>query len=63
MIGQPTISMPKFRSLVILLDVYKRQVLEMAKERVVNVRQKVTYGNIEIESGERINEGDVRYEQ
>lgn len=38
-------------------------VLEMAKERVVNVRQKVTYGNIEIESGERINEGDIRYEQ
>lgn len=38
-------------------------VLEMAKERVINVKQKVTYGNIEIESGERINEGDIRYEQ
>lgn len=38
-------------------------VLEMAKERVVKVRQKTTYGNIEIESGERINEGDVKYEQ
>lgn len=38
-------------------------VLEMAKERVVKVRQKTTYGNIEVGPGERLNEGDVKYEQ
>ncbi len=38
-------------------------ILEMAKERVVKVRQRTTYGNIEVESGERLNEGDVKYEQ
>lgn len=37
--------------------------LEMAKERVVNVRQQTTYGNIEVEPGEKINEGGSRYEQ
>lgn len=37
--------------------------LEMAKERVVKVEQKSTYGNIEIAPGERINEGDIKYEQ
>lgn len=37
--------------------------LEMAKERVIKVKQTVTYGNIEIEPGERIDEGDVKYEQ
>ncbi len=32
--------------------------LEMAKERVVNLSQKVLYGDIEVEAGENINEGD-----
>jgi segregation and condensation protein A len=34
-------------------------VLELAKERVVKVNQKSTYGNIEIEAGEKISEGDI----
>lgn len=38
-------------------------VLEMAKERVISVRQKKPYGDIEVEAGERINEGEVVYEQ
>ena len=37
--------------------------LEMAKQRVVNVNQTSTYGTIEIEAGERIDEGDIKYEQ
>ncbi|MEE0797787.1 MAG: segregation/condensation protein A [Anaerovoracaceae bacterium] len=37
--------------------------LEMAKERVVNLSQKTLFGDIEVEAGERINEGDVKYEQ
>ena len=37
--------------------------LEMAKQRVVNVKQTSTYGVIEIEAGERIDEGDIKYEQ
>lgn len=37
--------------------------LEMAKQRVVNVKQTSTYGTIEIEAGERIDEGDIKYEQ
>ena len=37
--------------------------LEMAKQRVVNVNQETTYGNIEVSAGERIDEGDVKYEQ
>jgi len=37
--------------------------LEMAKQRVVKVKQSSTYGVIEIEAGERIDEGDVKYEQ
>lgn len=37
--------------------------LEMAKQRVVNVKQTSTYGLIEIEAGERIDEGDINYEQ
>jgi segregation and condensation protein A len=34
-------------------------ILELAKERVVKVHQKSIYGNIEIEAGEKISEGDV----
>lgn len=37
--------------------------LEMAKERVVNLSQKVLYGDIEVEAGEKINEGEFKYEQ
>ncbi len=37
--------------------------LEMAKQRVVNVKQTSTYGTIEVEPGERIDEGDIKYEQ
>lgn len=37
--------------------------LEMAKEKVVKVKQEATYGNIEVSPGERIHEGDVKYEQ
>lgn len=37
--------------------------LEMAKQRVVNVKQETTYGNIEVSAGERIDEGDIKYEQ
>lgn len=37
--------------------------LEMAKEKVVKVKQKTTYGNIEVEPGERLGEGDIKYEQ
>ena len=37
--------------------------LEMAKEKVVDLRQKVNYGEIEVSPGERINEGDIKYEQ
>ena len=37
--------------------------LEMAKENVIKVRQKVTYGDIEVEAGERIEEGEIKYEQ
>ena len=37
--------------------------LEMAKERVVKLKQEVTYGNIEVSSGEKIHEGDIKYEQ
>lgn len=37
--------------------------LEMAKQRVINVKQSSTYGTIEIEAGERIDEGDINYEQ
>ena len=38
-------------------------ILEMAKQRVIKVEQKTMYGDIEVESGERINEGDIKYEQ
>lgn len=38
-------------------------ILEMAKERVIKIRQKKAYGDIEVEAGERLNEGDIRYEQ
>lgn len=38
-------------------------ILEMAKQNVINVYQKTMYGDIQIESGERINEGDIKYEQ
>ena len=37
--------------------------LEMAKQRVITVKQDTTYGNIEVGAGERINEGDIKYEQ
>ena len=37
--------------------------LEMAKQRVINVKQDSTYGNIEVSAGERIDEGDIKYEQ
>ncbi len=37
--------------------------LEIAKQRVVNVHQTSTYGAIEVEAGERIDEGDIKYEQ
>lgn len=38
-------------------------ILEMAKERVIKVKQQTVYGDIEICSAERINEEDVKYEQ
>lgn len=38
-------------------------ILEMMKQRVIKAEQKVTYGDIVIESGERIDEGDINYEQ
>ena len=37
--------------------------LEMAKERVVKVKQESTYGSIQVGPGERIDEGDIKYEQ
>lgn len=37
--------------------------LEMAKQRVVNIKQDTTYGDIEVTAGERIDEGDIKYEQ
>lgn len=37
--------------------------LEMAKQRVVDVKQTRTYGTIEVEPGERIDEGEIQYEQ
>ena len=37
--------------------------LEMAKQRIIKVEQKSIYGNIEIGAGERIDEGEIRYEQ
>ena len=37
--------------------------LEMAKERIIKVEQKSTYGNIEVEAGERIDKGEIKYEQ
>lgn len=37
--------------------------LEMAKQRIIKVEQKSTYGNIEVGAGERINEGEIKYEQ
>lgn len=37
--------------------------LEMAKERIIKVEQSSTYGNIEVGAGERIDEGEIKYEQ
>ncbi len=37
--------------------------LEMTKERVVKVKQESTYGSIQVGPGERIDEGDIKYEQ
>jgi len=37
--------------------------LEMAKERIVKVEQQSTYGNIEVGPGDRIDEGEIKYEQ
>ncbi len=37
--------------------------LEMAKERIVRVEQRATYGDIEVAAGERIDEGEIKYEQ
>lgn len=37
--------------------------LEMAKERIIKVEQKSTYGNIEVGAGDRIDEGEIKYEQ
>lgn len=37
--------------------------LEMAKNHIVCVKQDSTYGNIEVAAGEKINEGEIKYEQ
>ena len=37
--------------------------LEMTKERIVRVEQRATYGDIEVAAGERIDEGEIKYEQ
>jgi segregation and condensation protein A len=34
-------------------------VLEMAKERVIDLRQKINYGNIEIKAGENVEKDDI----
>lgn len=37
--------------------------LEMAKERIIKVEQKSTYGDINVCAGDRIDEGEIKYEQ